>query len=304
MERNILLDYVKIILSILVITIHMQPLFDYGEFQGWIITHGIARVAVPIFFITGGYYIAGKLDDVKSLKKYLKHLVIIHIVWNLIYLPTIIDMIYNIKSVILILTFGFFHLWYIPALIVGTIALFLSKKYIKDYRYILVLAFILFMIGFYCGLDNLRIYHYRNGITMAFPFIALGYCIKSRGWVAKIKNNYLIGVMCIGLAALIGESYIRYVNSNGFSPFNDFLLSLLILCPAIFIYLQKHPVMSSGKGFVAILFSGIYFLHPLVMNILGMPQTYMIYKLPLVVILSIVLSYIVYLINKRVKIFF
>lgn len=69
MERNILLDYVKIILSILVITIHMQPLFDYGEFRGWIITHGIARVAVPIFFITGGYYIAGKLDDVKSLKK-------------------------------------------------------------------------------------------------------------------------------------------------------------------------------------------------------------------------------------------
>ncbi|SBV93417.1 acyltransferase [uncultured Dysgonomonas sp.] len=304
MERNIRLDYFKVFLSILVITIHMQPLFDYGELRGWIITHGIARIAVPIFFITSGYYIAAKLDNVKSLKKYLKHLVIIHIVWNLIYLPAIIDVIYNIKSVILIVVFGFFHLWYTPALIVGTITLFLSKKYIKDYRYILGLAFILFMIGFYCGLDYLKIYYYRNGIIMAFPLMALGYCIKSRDWVKKIKNNYLIWAMCIGFAALIGESYIRYANSSGFNPFNDFQLSLLILCPAIFIYLQKHPVVSSGKGFISILFSGIYFLHPLAMSIIGMPQTYMIYKLPLVIILSIVLCYIFYLINKRIKIFF
>ena len=304
MERNIRLDYFKIFLSILVITIHMQPLFDYGEFRGWIITHGIARIAVPIFFITSGYYIAAKLDDIKSLKKYLKHLVVIHIVWNLIYLSSIINVIYNIKSVFLVLVFGFFHLWYTPALIVGTIALYLSKKYIKDYRYILAIAFILFMIGFYCGLEYLKIYYYRNGIIMAFPFMALGYCIKTREWVEKIKNNYLIWAMCIGFAALIGEAYIKYANSSGFNPYNDFLLSLLILCPAIFIYLQKHPVLSSGKGFTSILFSGIYFLHPLAMRIIGIPQTYMVYKLPLVIVLSIILSYIVYLINKRVKIFF
>lgn len=304
MERNLRLDYFKIILSVLVICIHMQPLFGDGEFTGWIISNGLARIAVPIFFIVCGYYIEPKLNDPKKIRKYLIHLITVYITWMVIYLPFFTNEIYDVRSTIRIIAIGFHHLWYIPALITGVGFFFIINKYIKNYNYILVIALAFFLFGVYCNLDYTKIYYYRNGFIMGFPFIALGYCIRKYNYAERAKNSHLLVGIFIGLALLIGESYIRYVTSGGFNSFQDFMLSLLIICPTIFIYIQKHPVLPSGKGFTSILFSGIYFLHPLAMNIIGMPQTYIIYKLPLVVILSIVLSYIVYLINKRVKIFF
>lgn len=304
MERNILLDYFKIILSILVICIHMLPLFGNGEFTGWIISHGLARIAVPIFFIICGYYIGPKLNDPKKIRKYLIHLIIVYVTWMVIYLPFYYGAFYNIKNTIRIVVIGYHHLWYIPALISGIVFFFIINKYVKNHICILVIALSLFLFGFYCSLDYARVYYYRNGIIMGFPFIALGYYLQKYNYAEKVKNSYLLIGIFIGLVLLVGESYFQYINSGGFNPYQDFRLALLIICPAIFLYIQKHAVISSGKEFVAILFSGIYFIHPLAMNIIGMPQTYMIYKLPLVVILSIALSYIVYLINKRVKIFF
>ena len=49
MERNIRLDYFRIILSLLVITIHAQFLFSENSLIGWLISNGIARIAVPCF---------------------------------------------------------------------------------------------------------------------------------------------------------------------------------------------------------------------------------------------------------------
>lgn len=86
-ERNPALDYFKILLSILVITIHIYPLFDKLSFSSWAISGGIARIAVPCFFVFSGYFIASKIDDPKATFKYLKHLLIIYVVWALIYFP-------------------------------------------------------------------------------------------------------------------------------------------------------------------------------------------------------------------------
>ena len=81
MQRNITLDYYKIALSILVISIHIQSLFSVDSLLGWFISNGIARIAVPSFFLISGYYLYDKMGDRMVVKKYLLHLLVIYIVW-------------------------------------------------------------------------------------------------------------------------------------------------------------------------------------------------------------------------------
>jgi len=55
MKRNPALDYLKIVLSILVIAIHITPLAIY-DIEHYI-RNGIARTAVPVFYIINGYFL-------------------------------------------------------------------------------------------------------------------------------------------------------------------------------------------------------------------------------------------------------
>lgn len=81
MGRNITLDYFKMFLCILIITIHIPPLFSeqLNEIYGWFIYNGIARTAVPIFFIINGYFLHNKIHRWEIVKKYLSKLTIIYI---------------------------------------------------------------------------------------------------------------------------------------------------------------------------------------------------------------------------------
>lgn len=304
MERNLRLDYFKIFLSLLVVTIHLKPLLPSHDTAAWLISNGIARIAVPVFFIINGYYIYSKLDKTKELRSYIKYLLIIYLTWSVIYSPYWVSLDYK-KETLLNLLFGYYHLWYVPALIVGILFLFLIKKIVHKDNHILIISLLLFLTGYFINREYHNLFFvYRSGITLAFPFIALGYYIRSEKLERIIPDKLLILCIFWGSIGILVESYHQFVFYQKTHFHQDFFLSLLLICPATFIYVIKHPILSSGKSFINILSTGIYFIHPLIIFTLHIPIEYTIYKYVLVVFISIILSYIFYLLNKRINIFF
>ena len=50
------INWMRLIAAVLVITIHTSPLASYNTTGDFILTRVIARVAVPFFFMTTGYF--------------------------------------------------------------------------------------------------------------------------------------------------------------------------------------------------------------------------------------------------------
>lgn len=329
-ERNIALDYFKFFLAILVITIHLDP---YPVSAEWILGDGIARIAVPCFFIINGYFLALLVENKKRFFSYLKKLVVLYIVWMLIYSGFYYDdlSIYSrrgiIGSVLLIFT-GFWHLWYIGALIGASVLLYIVRGYNK--YLLLIISLILFVFGGFIYLLPLidlsvfdgyslfiikylyvfRVYLIRNFLFMGFPFVFVGcflYYNKLR--ISKQLNILLVVIF---LLLLLFESY----TLTGFKwgPFNefsigqfvpllmDYKLSLFFICPLLMVYFINNPVLRNDDGFISKLASAVYFLHPLVIRTMG--EKFETYKyLFLILFISMIFGMALIQLNKKVKIF-
>ena len=51
------IDYFRLIAALLIIAIHTSPLDSFSETGDFILTRMIARVAVPFFFMTSGFFL-------------------------------------------------------------------------------------------------------------------------------------------------------------------------------------------------------------------------------------------------------
>ena len=56
------IGYFRIIAAILVIAIHTSPLLSVNEVADFILTRIVARIAVPFFFMTTGFFIYSKME--------------------------------------------------------------------------------------------------------------------------------------------------------------------------------------------------------------------------------------------------
>lgn len=150
------IDYFRLIAAVLVMTIHTSPLLTYSETADFVLTRIIARIAVPFFFMTSGFFLITRYSqNTDRLKAFIKKTAIIYIAAILIYLPINIYNSYfsnenlapNIIKDILI-DGTMYHLWYLPASIIGGwIAWHLVKK--LDYKKALIAALALYAIGLF-----------------------------------------------------------------------------------------------------------------------------------------------------------
>lgn len=299
MERNLLLDYFRIALSLLVITPHAQPLFDEHSLLGWLISNGVARIAVPCFFIISGYYSHLKLDNAKALQKYLLHILLVYAVWSLTYLPTYISDI-EPRSLITFACMGYYHLWFLPALIIGIIMLKFMRLFIKNDTVLLSSGMILFLAGYVMENVGLPYRVFYNGIFFGYPFIVLGNYICSKNLKEKAGTALLSLILLVSLITLLLESYLGYKANMH----HNVLLSLYVICPAIFILMLKIPTKVANNDYAGKLASGIYYIHILVLTVIvPLSASNNIYKLPLIFTITILLSFFIIFANKRLKIF-
>lgn len=311
MERNVTLDYFKIILSILVINIHAPFVSIYhpedtgfwsqfGYISGWVFSHGITKIAVPLFFIINGFFL--NLENKTKLIRYIKRLIIMYIVWAFFYLPAYYSYM-DTATFIRVFATGFYHLWYLPGLIGAIILLYFVNKITKNKLLLISIAVSLFIIGYYIQMrdpyTNIEMIKYRNFLFFGFPFVLFGYLLQKFDFTRNKKA--VITALIGGFILLLCESYLYMTLQRT----NNLMLSLLIICPVLFIFIQQHSKMGVDKrnNVLSQLPTAIYYIHPMVIRWTALLFTIDIISFPYIVISSFVVAILIIQLNKYFKIF-
>ena len=149
-----LVDFMKFICSILVIFLHTFTSRGMGYYIKL-----ITRIAVPFFFMCSGYFLTDKLFEENKIirrikiKKYIGRIILIDIIWSGVYvivdheiylgnlslIKTLISIAHN-----LFLNGVHMHLWYLSALCVCVILIYISVNKIS-WRHICSISLILYI---------------------------------------------------------------------------------------------------------------------------------------------------------------
>lgn len=140
------LDFAKFICALLVIIIHTDPLGNISELADFYLNNVIARVAVPVFFAISGFLfcrgltfengrIARTAENRSRLIRTTKKNSLLYAAWSLAYLVIVLPEWYQtgwwgisaVKDWLhsFLLIGGYFHLWFLLALILAIPALYL-----------------------------------------------------------------------------------------------------------------------------------------------------------------------------------
>lgn len=276
------IDWLRLAAAILVIAIHTSPLADFNETGDFILTRVLARIAVPFFFITSGYFLLSRYHDSdRKLRHFLKKTGWIYGASILLYLPLNFRNGYFSQSQLLpellkdlIFDGTLYHLWYLPASMLGMlIAWKLVEK--LDFSKGLVMALLLYLVGlfgdsYYVVVEKLpllkafydrlfELFDYtRNGLFFAPVFLILGgFIADERRKLSSVEAG--VGFL-ISLGLLLAEALI--LHRHGFQRHDSMYVFLL---PAM--YFLFHLILLWKGRRIPLLRPAslvVYLIHPLV----------------------------------------
>jgi hypothetical protein len=298
--RNLSIDILKIILAFFVVFLHMHLLRDSHPELSFVLVNGVFRMAVPTFLVITGYYFY-YVDNTDKLKKWLIRTFLLYFIWSLVYVPF-----WKEGDALMNIVFGYHHLWYLIGTFFSGIVLFFIRK--KSVSVLVSLVVLLFTLGYATQtLGNLHYFKYqtdsiinlfpsyRNFLLVCFPFLTIGYLINKLNLDMKYKPSLITIIGVTGLVAL--EAFLNY---KMVSPTEniDLLFSLLIASPLIFMYCKNRSVMVNTK-ILASLSTAIYLVHPLLMK--WILDQYMPFEMLIFITLLIISSFILVLLNRKLK---
>lgn len=268
-------DRFRLVAALLVVAIHTAPLTSYTIIGDFVLTRIIGRVAVPFFFMTTGYFVLSKPERARGFLVKTSRLYLICIA---LYLPVNIYAGHmdglSISGLIISVLFEgtFYHLWYLPAAIIGVciVAPFIKSNKSHLCAVVVSLLYIVGLLGdsYYGLVENvpalkavfdplLRVMggYTRNGIFLAPMYLFLGYVLTK-----KPAKRYPAGLgLVISLAVMIFEGLmLRKLRFQ----LHD---SMYILLPAVMYFLFSLLLAVPGKSgrslsnFAML----IYVLHPI-----------------------------------------
>ncbi len=280
------IDYFRFIAALLIVAIHTSPLASFSETGDFILTRIIARVAVPFFLITSGFFLISRYTySTEKLGAFVKKTALIYGAAILIYMPINI---YNgyfkmdnlLPNIIKDIVFDgtLYHLWYLPASIIGAvIAWYLVKK--LNYPKALIVASVLYLIGLfgdsYYGitekifcLNSLYDYifqvtdHTRNGIFFAPIFFIIG------GFIADNRPQNTFGKSIWGFAISLAMMFGEAMTLHHFDlQRHDSMYVFLLPC----MYFLFNAILHfKGKRFVTLRTASliIYIIHPMMIVVI------------------------------------
>ncbi|EJR54679.1 hypothetical protein IIM_01619 [Bacillus cereus VD107] len=245
MKQYFAIDITRVIAAILVITVHTDPLFHYSQDGNYFLVSVLARIAVPFFFVTSGFFFASKIRIKHSLKEDLprvipviSRLIKLYVIWTLIYFP--FQMYIWIKSgeswsywlVYLQKAFfegSYYTLWYLSALIFAMAFSFVLFKLCKP-QIVLGITLMLFVCGTTLqsyfdifGSEDFLSWYYtiflttRNGLFFGSFFVSLGmYSAYSK---KKSSQKYNLGCLFLSFVLLAFEAFnvqhLAFTKGNG-----------------------------------------------------------------------------------------
>lgn len=192
------IDCFRFAAALLIVAIHTSPLASYTQTGDFILTRIVARVGVPFFLMTSGFFLIRPYQQNRDrLKQFVKKTALIYGAAILLYVPVNL---YNgyfsgdglLPRLIQDLVFDgtLYHLWYLPAAILGAvIAWRLAKRYSRPMA--LAIGGLLYLVGlfgdsYYGVIEDIALVkgfygllfqvfdHTRNGLFLAPIFFLLG----------------------------------------------------------------------------------------------------------------------------------
>lgn len=252
MKRNVYytgIDRFRLVAALLVVAIHTTPLAALSDAADVMLTRVAARVAVPFFFMATGFFCVSRYSrDASRVRRFALRTLVIYAAALLLYLPVniyggyfsgadflprlIFDLIFNGTM---------YHLWYLPAAVLGVLIAHLLIKRL-DWRGAFAVAGVLYLVGlagdsYYglaCGVPAVKAFYEaifsvseytRNGVFFAPLFIVLGaYAADSRrtpGARASAAGFALSFLLMLGEGAAL-----HYFNI----PRHDSMYLMLVPC--------------------------------------------------------------------------
>lgn len=253
------IDYFKMIAAILVVANHTSPLLSITETGDFILTRIVARVAVPFFFMTTGFflvshYLNNQEADRNKLNKFMKKSCLLYGISILLYLPINFYAGYFDNKPIMptllkdiVFDGTFYHLWYLPAVIIGVAGLYvlLNKFTVTS---VFLIASLLYLVGLfgdsYYGIAEqmpfLKLFYEevfsisdytRNGLFFAPIFLILGALIAKQPRPGHLKNCFFGLVVSASLLLIEGLLLHKYSIQRHDSMY-------LMLIPCMFFVFQ------------------------------------------------------------------
>ncbi len=282
-DKSINVDLVRLIISILVISIHTYPLMFISDDVDFAFTRVFCRICVPFFLMITGYFVMDKaLKDKNIAIQYTKKMLIMYAISMVIYLPILIYTGYFkdfswwlfVKD---ILFDGFyFHLWYFPALIFGSwLMYFLLKK--VDIKVVGVLCFVLYLIGvcgdsyyflatripfvksFFDAVFSITFYT-RNGLFYVPMFLFLGYIVKKSKTNIGRGKYFALGAICLAIMMVEGMVLHHFELPRHTSMY----IALVPACYFLFKGLMGGK--TSSNKFMRETSTWVYIMHPFIVT--------------------------------------
>ncbi|MDI4644007.1 acyltransferase family protein [Cohnella hashimotonis] len=282
------LSWLKFIAALLVIANHTGPLARFGPSADFLIDGALTRIAVPIFFMTSGFFYFRKLTgdplaDRRHLLRYLGSIAKLYAIAILLYVPLNV---YNgyfsspkfgTLDLLRDLVFDgtFYHLWYLPALMIGIAMLHGLYRALKPAA-VMIVAFLLYAVGLlgdsYYGLiagsgvltgwysAMFHVFDYtRNGLFFAPVYLALG-AFVARSEKQRPSRPALHAVLfLVSLSAMLAEAL--WLREGGI-PRQDSMY-IFAVPAAYFLLLLALPYKGPANRTLREGRAWIYVLHPL-----------------------------------------
>lgn len=312
-NRQPAIDIAKLIASFLVVAIHTQPFLQINEILNFVFVDIIARIAVPFFVVSTGFFVGKRVcyvdDKISELKKsrtaVLKSackILRMYIIWSVLYLIVLIpnwietdwfSFIAFVDWGIVFFTKGsYYHLWYLASMCYALFLLAIILPILKK-RIIYILSIVLWFVeainhgyrmllpsvlqDFFAFFDTISA-PFQSIIRM-LPLLLLGIIIQKQTG-NNLKRNCIRFILSSLLLCL--EVYV--LKSFGGESFS-YIFSTL---PAVyFLFKIVHSFDSKIKLKNSILLADIsttiYCVHPVVIifvkNVLTVEANILIYIL-------------------------
>lgn len=271
MDRKLSVDILKILMAVMVVGIHANPLKPLGHDAIMLSGGGLYRLAVPVFFVINGYFLEPVLRG-GGAGRYVRRILLLYLIWTALYLPAWYGILKSpdLWPPLRMLLVGWWQLWYLPGLALAAALVALVRNWSAPWLLAAMggsfLAGVAIVYGIAFDLlhpnkaliGDATILH-RNGLFMGFPFVLAGCLIRRHALDTRFGLPLLAALAVLGVALVMGESLaLDRLAPKGAG--HDNLLALGLASPALLLLALKFPRQSASKT-LGTYSSGIYFIH-------------------------------------------
>lgn len=229
-------DLFKYISALLVVAIHTYPLMEISPQANTYFINDVCRLAVPFFFVTSAFFFFSKvrretMDQENRLYLYLRRLVTLYLAWTIVYIPY---MIWNYAAAGVrwytplswlrdfFLNGSYYHLWFLPALILGTVIVY-RLWLLHSLKRAFIISLLLYLIGYMINIYGV--------LWQQMPYASVAYGIFEKVFVTA-RNGIFFAPIFVTIGLYLSK--VRLIRKS--FALLGFVISMVCLCLEVWLY--------------------------------------------------------------------